>query len=144
MPSKPVTAGVLLAALLLAAASRAAAQDPAATPPASPPVAERKMTTPALRLGGGGVSPPSAIGSPLAQGNLAGSDLAALTTYALLHGVIQQEIGAARPTHVPLALRPSPFPRDEFERAREFHVRELSIPERGRAEEETRRRRARF
>ena len=34
--------------------------------------------------------------------------------------------------------------RAEFERAREFHVRELSIPERGRAEEETRGRRARF
>lgn len=49
-----------------------------------------------------------------AAGNIVGTEIAELVSTAYLNGIVQQEKGAQRPTHVPLALRPSPFPRAAF------------------------------
>lgn len=83
------------------------------------PTATRLAATPATRLAATHGGYASAASSPATAGNLMGSAVAQLTTFAALNGLVQHEIGMARPVHVPLALAPSPFPRAEFERGRD-------------------------
>ncbi|KAL1521239.1 hypothetical protein AB1Y20_020911 [Prymnesium parvum] len=100
------------------------APPPSAAPPGSPPRRPPPPRAPLSPLATGGGEAEMAEMAEMAeavevalQGNLKGSLCRELVTYASLNGVVQQELTARRPTHVPLALLPSRFPRAAFELA---------------------------
>lgn len=87
--------------------------------PATAPPLPATPTLPPPHLPAGTAADQLVIEERPEQGNLMCSALAELCTHASLHGIVQQEIGALRPVHVPMALLPSAFPAAQFKLGRD-------------------------